>query len=66
MDWCNPVGYCTLTAGRKIMKLIGKSILGGIIGVTLPLLMTIDGNQVSSGFAFAMWMMGFSTPSLYV
>lgn len=48
------------------MKLIGKSILGGIIGVSLPLLMTIDGSQVSSGFAFAMWMMGFSIPSLYV
>lgn len=48
------------------MKLIIKSILGGIIGVLLPLLMTIDGSKVSSSFVFAMWIMGFITPSLYV
>lgn len=48
------------------MKLIIKSILGGIIGALLPLLMTLDGSKVSSGFVFAMWMMGFLTPSLYV
>ena len=48
------------------MKLILKSILGGIIGVSLPLLMTIDGSNVNGSFVFAMWMMGFLTPSLYV
>ena len=47
------------------MELILKSILGGIIGFLLPLLMTIDGGKVNGSFVFAMWMMGFLTPSLY-
>jgi hypothetical protein len=48
------------------MRLIGKSILGGIIGVLLPVLIAIDGSNVSSGFVLAMWMMGFLSPSIYV
>lgn len=48
------------------MKLVLKSILGGIIGVLIPLLMTIDGSKVNGSFAFAMWLIGFLTPPLYV
>lgn len=48
------------------MKLIGLSILFGIIGFILAILTGIDGSKVNGNFIFAMWMMGFFSPSIYV
>jgi hypothetical protein len=48
------------------MKLIGLSILFGIVGFILAILTGIDGSKVDENFIFAMWIMGFLSPSIYV
>lgn len=47
------------------MRLIGLSILLGIVGFVLALLTGIDGSKVDGSFIFAMWLMGFLSPSIY-
>jgi hypothetical protein len=46
--------------------LIGLSILLGIVGVLLASLLGIDGSKVNGSFIFAMWLVGFLSPSIYV
>jgi hypothetical protein len=48
------------------MKFVGLSILLGIVGFILALLTGIDGSKVNGSFIFAMWLMGFLSPSIYV
>lgn len=48
------------------MKLIFTSILMGIIGVFLASLLGLDGSHINGDFIFAMWMIGFFSPSIYV
>lgn len=48
------------------MILIGASIVCGLIGVLLALSLGIDGSKVSQNFIFAVWMIGFFSPGLYV
>ncbi len=48
------------------MKLIGLSFLFGIVGFILAILTGIDGSKVDGNFIFAMWIMGFLSPSIYV
>lgn len=48
------------------MRLIGLSILLGIVGVILAFLTGIDGSKVSWNFVFVMWIIGFFSPSIYV
>ncbi|WP_035287793.1 hypothetical protein [Clostridium sp. KNHs214] len=48
------------------MELIGLSVLLGIVGVLLALLLGIDGSEVNGNFVFAMWIVGFFSPSIYV
>lgn len=48
------------------MFLIILSIVCGLLGVLLTALLTIDGSKVSESFVFAMWIIGFLSPGLYV
>lgn len=48
------------------MRLIGLSILLGIVGVIMAFLISADGSKVNGIFIFAMWIMGFFSPSIYV
>ncbi|WP_027626158.1 hypothetical protein [Clostridium lundense] len=48
------------------MRLIGLSILLGIVGVILAFLTSSAGSDVNGNFVFAMWIMGFFSPSIYV
>ncbi|WP_315120845.1 hypothetical protein [uncultured Clostridium sp.] len=48
------------------MRLIGLYILLGIVGVILAFLISIDGSIANGNFVFAMWIMGFFSPSIYV
>ncbi|ERI92739.1 hypothetical protein HMPREF1982_02146 [Clostridiales bacterium oral taxon 876 str. F0540] len=48
------------------MKLIGLSILFGIVGFILALLIGVDGSTGEENFIFAMWLIGFLSPSIYV
>lgn len=48
------------------MKLIVLSILFGIVGFILAILTGIDGSKVDGNFIFAMWIMGYLSPSIYV
>lgn len=47
------------------MKLIGLSILGGIIGVLIILPFIITGSRVDENFIMVLWMIGFFSPGLY-
>lgn len=47
------------------MFLIILSIVCGLLGVLL-IVLTIDGSKVSELFIFAMWIIGFLSPGLYV
>lgn len=47
------------------MRLIGLSILGGIIGILIVVLLTIDGSRVNENFIIILWMIGFFSPGLY-
>jgi len=48
------------------MKLIGLSILFGIVGFIMALLIGVDGSTGEGNFIFAMWLIGFLSPSIYV
>lgn len=48
------------------MILIVLSIIGGLIGIILASLLGISGSKVSENFIFAMWMIGFFSPGLYI
>ncbi|MGG7057850.1 hypothetical protein ACQPUY_07510 [Clostridium nigeriense] len=47
------------------MKLIGLSILGGIIGILIILPFSLTGSRVSENFIMILWMIGFFSPGLY-
>lgn len=47
------------------MKLIGLSILGGIIGILIILPFSLAGSRVSENFMMILWMIGFFSPGLY-
>ncbi|WP_066893534.1 hypothetical protein [Clostridium nigeriense] len=47
------------------MKLIGLSILCGIIGVLAILPFSINGSRISESFIIILWMIGFFSPGLY-
>jgi hypothetical protein len=47
------------------MKLIGLSILCGIIGMLVILPFSIDGSRISESFIIILWMIGFFSPGLY-
>ena len=51
--------------GGIIMKLIGLSILGGIIGVLIILPFIPTGSRVDESFIMILWMIGFFSPGLY-
>ncbi|MGG7059358.1 hypothetical protein ACQPUZ_13860 [Clostridium tertium] len=47
------------------MRLIGLSILCGIIGVLIILPFSINGSRISESFIIILWMIGFFSPGLY-
>lgn len=47
------------------MKLIGLSMLGGIIGVLIILPFIITGSREDESFIIILWMIGFFSPGLY-
>ena len=47
------------------MKLIGLSILCGIIGVLIILPFIITGSRIDESFIIILWMIGFFSPGLY-
>ncbi len=47
------------------MKLIGLSMLGGIIGVLIILPFILTGSREDESFIIILWMIGFFSPGLY-
>lgn len=47
------------------MRLIGLSILCGIIGVLVILPFSVNGSRISESFIIILWVIGFFSPGLY-